>query len=547
MKTNKTLRKGLFPALFTAFFIVVISVEIALSVDSGVLFDGGRGSTLNAPITPKINVPVVPSPKVVSPSSPKIPSRTTPNVRIPNSINRQMINNTVNGIMGGLLLGIAADLLTSQPSTGQKDHQEDLRKQGEAEAASRQAMEREMQRKAGLQRWEKVRYEQVQEGNTGDLISDQHKDEVLQELRPIVKSSAGTAFFGIPANPSNVDLNESNPSGTPFFHIPANPSDVALNKPSISSDVSVKLKPLVSSSASTDPFIEFQNRMIQTRLAQDEKFARLLSHIPPPQPFCEKFRIVEEGVILGMWNSQKDADNLLKKGKNPFSCEDYASLHKSGRALALAFGHGNIDEEHFSWSHWSYPFEEKTEVRRVPYDHFYPEHDYTINMDQVQYMLPSIQCTKFKRLIAHSNGATVTEALIRKGIIRHVEELHIMGGDRSLDPTHLQELIDSKMVGHITVWVNTHDLVPWLTNLDHRAIELVKKAGATATFVREKWDPALKNLFNQMNNMPGTQVKYITFEGKNQNWPIIGKNIDDHLLGVGYFPQVAKVTGCGQH
>lgn len=75
-------------------------------------------------------------------------------------------------------------------------------------------------------------------------------------------------------------------------------------------------------------------------------------------------------------------------------------------------------------------------------------------------LVERINGTHFETLIAHSNGATITEALIRAGHIK-VDELNIIGGDRSLlNNDGYDELIKEYGVKKIIVWVNPNDLVP---------------------------------------------------------------------------------------
>jgi hypothetical protein len=68
--------------------------------------------------------------------------------------------------------------------------------------------------------------------------------------------------------------------------------------------------------------------------------------------------------------------------------------------------------------------------------------------------------THFKRLIAHSNGATISEALIRENVIK-VDELNILGGDRSLmNFSGYDELVKTGKVKKVIVWVNPGDVIP---------------------------------------------------------------------------------------
>lgn len=86
--------------------------------------------------------------------------------------------------------------------------------------------------------------------------------------------------------------------------------------------------------------------------------------------------------------------------------------------------------------------------------------EYTLNTAFGKKLIERIKGTQFDRLIAHSNGATVSEALIRKGIIK-VDELNIIGGDRSvINYFGLNELIVTGKVKRIVVWINPGDIIP---------------------------------------------------------------------------------------
>jgi len=85
---------------------------------------------------------------------------------------------------------------------------------------------------------------------------------------------------------------------------------------------------------------------------------------------------------------------------------------------------------------------------------------YTLMTPYGRQLIERLRGKKFGRLIAHSNGATIAEALIRMGIIE-VDELYVVGADRSyINKAGLQELIDSKRVNNVVAWNNPADIVP---------------------------------------------------------------------------------------
>ncbi len=71
-----------------------------------------------------------------------------------------------------------------------------------------------------------------------------------------------------------------------------------------------------------------------------------------------------------------------------------------------------------------------TESGRVVGDHI-TNGAISLKTSQSRKALEQISGMEIDRLVAHSNGATVAEALIREGLVR-VNELNIVGGDMSL-------------------------------------------------------------------------------------------------------------------
>ncbi len=170
-------------------------------------------------------------------------------------------------------------------------------------------------------------------------------------------------------------------------------------------------------------------------------------------------RHIKEGVVLGLMTDQRDADKILREGIVPFekNRESYAELHKRGRALAISFGAGES--------------EAAREAGRGIVDHVTLA-GATLGSENGQRLMRTLQGTKIDRIMAHSNGATVTEALIRGDVIK-VDEFHIAGGDRSLiSGPSLQELLDTGKVKKVVVWVNPGDPIPAATaTLPSMAIE----------------------------------------------------------------------------
>jgi tetratricopeptide (TPR) repeat protein len=185
----------------------------------------------------------------------------------------------------------------------------------------------------------------------------------------------------------------------------------------------------------------------------------IASYVPPlPGPK----RTIEDGVIMGIRNSQNNNAIKNKGLSNPLS----------GKAIAETDYFAVTDET--GWS----------DLVRGILDN-YSMGKYTLDSDVGRKLVQELDGTKFNRLIAHSNGATVTEALIRESVIQ-VDELHIIGGDRSLQNLEgLNELIASGKVKKIVVWVNPGDIVP---------------VGSSVTLVKPIQDQAMDSYLRLFNN-----------------------------------------------
>ncbi len=127
----------------------------------------------------------------------------------------------------------------------------------------------------------------------------------------------------------------------------------------------------------------------------------------PPLGFNAK-KIVESGFMLGIFN--EETEYLL----NPDKLKDPAT------------GNSYKEGEFFAGTDKVSGFE----LCRALLDSW-TIGEYTLSTDYGKKLVQRINGTHFKILIAHSNGATITEALIRNGHIK-VDELNIIGGDRSL-------------------------------------------------------------------------------------------------------------------
>jgi hypothetical protein len=222
-----------------------------------------------------------------------------------------------------------------------------------------------------------------------------------------------------------------------------------------------------------ETWLEMQKRMMEERAANDILTKRtqkeLLSIVPPLKG---PFQKVHEGVFLGALTDNNDAYRMEKDGVSCFNGKSYASMNEAakralaegkegvGGAVVVSFGMEKGEkQEKMGFGYYA------AESGRVVGDHI-TGGAISLNTPQAREALERISGKEFDRLVAHSNGATVAEALIREDRIR-VNELDIVGGDMSLvKKGAYQELVDSGKVKRVVVWVNLNDPVVWGTAID---------------------------------------------------------------------------------
>jgi hypothetical protein len=165
-----------------------------------------------------------------------------------------------------------------------------------------------------------------------------------------------------------------------------------------------------------------------------EKMAQALHRFPAPPPPVTEYKTI---LFMGTGNSQEDADAYLRKHfRNPLTGEVYEQIY--------AFGQHGVGKD----------------LLRVIFDHVLAEKDF---------LAPSTfeKCARLKEvrinhLVAHSNGATVAEVLIKNNFIK-VRELTLLGGDRTLtNLPALEKLAKDKGIERINVFVNQGDTIPLL-------------------------------------------------------------------------------------
>lgn len=185
-------------------------------------------------------------------------------------------------------------------------------------------------------------------------------------------------------------------------------------------------------------FLDKLNRDLTTYNAQLRKLENEVSHVPSLTP--KPTRVIHEGVMLGLKNTQS-ANSIIGLAspwsKKPYQSDDIFATTDDLSNMELL--RGFLDNNYLG--------------------------EYTLSTPYGQQLIERIRGTHFDRLVAHSNGATVAEALIRRGIIT-VNELNVMGGDRSfVNFGGWNELITSGKVARVVVWVNPGDPVPFGTTV----------------------------------------------------------------------------------
>jgi tetratricopeptide (TPR) repeat protein len=180
-------------------------------------------------------------------------------------------------------------------------------------------------------------------------------------------------------------------------------------------------------------FLLHLNEDESSRKTQLSRLEHEISLVPPLTPVTKKR--IHEGVILGVMNTR---DNNSATGLvSPWSGKPY----KEDSIFTCTYD-----------STW-------TDIFRGLLDNSYPA-EITLLTPAGRELVRRIQGTHFDRLVAHSNGATIAEALIRKGIIT-VNELDVVGGDRAyINFFGWNELISSGTVARVVVWSNPRDPIP---------------------------------------------------------------------------------------
>jgi hypothetical protein len=214
-------------------------------------------------------------------------------------------------------------------------------------------------------------------------------------------------------------------------------------------------------------WMQVQEKMAAQRAELDLRtggYRKQLKEMEVPSP--PRMEHFHEGVVLGARTDASDAQavsNLLSpfSGRTPAQLNAAAQVAKEngvqgvGGALVVSFGtpkSGTLPQQ-------------VVETTRYVGDHFL-EGRVSLGTPEGKRAVEMLAGKEFDRLTAHSNGASIAEALIREDLIK-VKELNVLGGDRSMLNRHaFQQLIDSGKVQRVVVWINVNDPVPWVTAPD---------------------------------------------------------------------------------
>jgi len=179
-------------------------------------------------------------------------------------------------------------------------------------------------------------------------------------------------------------------------------------------------------------FLKSYNKDVKAYTTQVNSLRKTIAGYVPP--IGTPTRNVKEGLMLGLFNTQ--SDYAFKNIESPT-------------------GHVFKEGEYYTGT----DTKSVTELVRGIVDN-YTLGKYTLNTEKGKELISALNGTHFERLYAHSNGATISEALIREGVIT-VDELDIMGGDRSyMNFDSYKELINSGKIKKIVVWYNPGDIIP---------------------------------------------------------------------------------------
>ncbi len=287
-------------------------------------------------------------------------------------------------------------------------------------------------------------------------------------------------------------------------------------------------------------WLQVQEKMIAERIEFDRQKAGVqlqLQQMEIPVPLA--YERVHEVVILG---ADTDAGSVreMESVKSPWTNKTPPEMNQAaeearkngkegvGGAMVVSFGTlktGTAEQV-------------ATEVVRVAGDHF-TEGQISLNTPQGKAVVEALSGKEIGRLIVHSNGTPIAEALIQdeRNLIK-VNELNVVGGDRSLLNGHMyQKLLDSGKVKRVVVWLNVNDPI-MLT-----AIDQLKPA--------ERTNNAIEHIARKITgDLAGgdSRVKYHFMVGPGESLAELTANrglglLKPHYLTTGYYDNIRSELG----
>ncbi|MEW6388046.1 MAG: hypothetical protein AB1491_11070 [Thermodesulfobacteriota bacterium] len=175
-------------------------------------------------------------------------------------------------------------------------------------------------------------------------------------------------------------------------------------------------------------------RDLKQRQETMDKIGQALQRYPAQTPPVTEYKTV---LFMGTGNSQEDADAYLRKHfRNPVTGEVYEQIY--------GFGKHGVSKD----------------LPRAIADHLEAERD--LLSPATLEKCARLKGARINHLVAHSNGATIAEVLLKNNDIQ-VKELTLLGGDRTLtNMDNLERLAREKGIERINVYVNKGDIVPLL-------------------------------------------------------------------------------------
>ncbi len=209
---------------------------------------------------------------------------------------------------------------------------------------------------------------------------------------------------------------------------------------------------------------EFQKNvsLSKLRLAQDKiKIQQELTKIKSKKQTAKA--PYNEGVILSMFTDQAVQEELEDSLYSPYTGESYKEMNSKMES-------GNTPGSGAVIVSFGTPRPETDPIAVASKGGAAVSKSFTLESSRSKSELNKLKEKSFDHLIAHSNGATVAECLLKDSLIE-VKELNIIGGDKALlNRQALQQLLDNGNVKSICIWINLDDPSIWLTPVNQAKI-----------------------------------------------------------------------------